>query len=204
MSRSPTKRDLRKAATRAAVIEAASTVFASRGYEGATITDIAREANVSPGTVLNAAPTKIAILNEVMVEDFTALGSACETLRATLNSPYRDKVAALLELHLQRHCDTIELISALLGHTWIDGAAEFDALSANLDLAWAPILEMTREQHGAGQLRGEFTPEQIVTALQDVYIGVVRRYATRPDSSLFAASSDMRLGVAMVLDGALV
>lgn len=198
-----TKRALRKAATRVSVIEAARSVFAERGYEGATIAEIAKAAGVSPGTVLNAAPTKIALLNAVMVEDFKALGADCERLREALNSTYREKVAALLEIHLQRHCAELELVSALLGHTWLDGGDEFKALYANLDRAWAPILSMTRQEQARGALRDGAEPAEIILLLQDMYIGVIRRCAAGPDQDMFTASEAMRRGLTLILDGAL-
>lgn len=203
MDKPITKRALRKAATRAAVVEAARRVFSQRGYEGATIAEIAKEATVSPGTVLNAAPTKIALLNAVMIGDFESLGADCDTLAASLTSSYRDKVAALLELHLQRHCAELELIGALLGHTWLEGGREFEAFYANLDRAWAPIRRLTAEQKKAGALKAGFDTDQIVRTMQDLYIGVVRRCSASGEHDLFAASAQMRAGLDLVLDGAL-
>lgn len=204
MDKPLTKRALRKAATHAAVVEAARRIFKARGYEGATIAEIAREADVSAGTVLNAAPTKIALLNAVMVGDFEALGSDCETLAASLTCSYRDKVAALLELHLHRHCAELDLIGALLGHTWLDGGEEFDALYDNLDRAWAPIIALTRHEQASGALRDGVEADGLVDLLQDLYIGVVRRCAATGERDLFKASARMRAELDMLLDGALV
>lgn len=202
MDKSLTKRALRKASTRAAVIDAARDVFKARGYEGATIAEIAKSAGVSAGTVLNAAPTKISLLNDVMVTDFEALALDCQALAGSLTSSYRDKVAALLELHLQRHCDELELIAALLGHTWLEGGEEFESLYRNLGRAWAPILTLTREHKEAGGFRDGVEPEALVTLLQDVYIGVIRRCSAHGDHDLIAASTAMRAGLDMVFDGA--
>lgn len=203
MDRPITKRALRKATTRAAVVEAARRVFADRGYDGATIAEIAKAARVSAGTVLNAAPTKISLLNDVMIKDFDALGADCETLAASLSSSYRDKVAALLELHLQRHCAELELIAALLGHSWLEGGEEFKALYRNLDRAWAPILRLTLEQKAQGALREGVDPKALIVLLQDLYIGVIRRCSGSGDPNPFTASTQMRLGLDLVLDGVL-
>jgi AcrR family transcriptional regulator len=203
MDRPLTKRALRKAATHAAVVDAARRVFAERGYEGATIAEIARKADVSAGTVLNAAPTKIALLNAVMVGDFDALHSDCTTLAESLTSSYRDKVAALLELHLQRHCAELDLISALIGHTWLDGDAEFQALHDNLDRAWTAIAMLTRQQKADGALKPDVDPDTVVDVLQDLYLGVIRRRSAAGDKDLFKASAEMRAGLNAVMGGAL-
>ena len=47
----PTLRDRKKAATRAAIVEAAVRLFADRGYEETTVDDVAAAADVSPATV---------------------------------------------------------------------------------------------------------------------------------------------------------
>ncbi len=203
MDKPLTKRALRKAATHAAVVEAARRVFKARGYEGATIAEIAKAADVSAGTVLNAAPTKIALLNAVMVGDFEALRADCETLAVSLTSSYRDKLAALLELHLHRHCAELDLVGALLGHTWLDGGAEFEAFYDNLDRAWAPIIALTRQEQAAGALRDGVLADGLVDLLQDLYIGVVRRCAATGRKDMFEASARMRAGLDLLLDGAL-
>lgn len=153
--------------------------------------------------MLNSAPTKIALLNAVMEGDFDALAADCETLAASLSSSYRDKVAALLELHLHRHCAELDLIGALLGHTWLDGASEFEALARNLDRAWAPITALTRAEQAAGALREGVEAETVIALLQDLYIGVMRRCSASDETDLFQASSQMRAGLDMVLDGIL-
>lgn len=201
MDKPLTKRALRKAATRAAVIEAARRVFSHHGYAGATIADIAKAADVSPGTVLNAAPTKISLLNDVMVADFEALGADCATLAASLNSAPREKIAALLDLHLKRHCDELELIAALLGHTWLEGGEEFETLYRNLDEAWAPVTRLIRAEQAAGHISAGRDPVEIVRLLQDMYIGVVRRCSASGRHDLFQASAAMRRGLDLVLDG---
>jgi len=47
---------------RAALMDAALRAFADRGYEGATIKDIAREAGVAPGLLYHYFPSKEAVL----------------------------------------------------------------------------------------------------------------------------------------------
>src|ERR1700677_1861546 len=51
-------RDLKKARTRRLIADTAARLFAERGYERVTVTDVAREAEVSEQTVYNYFPTK--------------------------------------------------------------------------------------------------------------------------------------------------
>lgn len=52
------RRTRKKEATRAAIAEAARTLFAERGYAGTRTRDIAEAAGIATGTLFNYAPTK--------------------------------------------------------------------------------------------------------------------------------------------------
>jgi AcrR family transcriptional regulator len=51
-------RQRKKEQTRQAIAETARRLFEERGFEGVTVAEVAREANVSEGTVFNYFPTK--------------------------------------------------------------------------------------------------------------------------------------------------
>ncbi|XBQ16727.1 MAG: TetR/AcrR family transcriptional regulator [Oceanicaulis sp.] len=197
-----TKRARQKIATRIAVIEAARRVFATKGYDAATIAAIAKAAKVSPGTVLNAASTKIALLNEVMRADFEQLGADCEGLASSLSAAGpKEAVAALLEQHLARHAENLDLMRAAIGHCWTAEGDHFSALYANLDIAWRPVRRILETAERDGRLNG-MDARELTQFLQDAYLGVLRRcVAERMD--LFAASSLMRVRLDLVLGAAL-
>jgi AcrR family transcriptional regulator len=185
------KRTLQKAATRAAVIAAAGRVFRERGYAAATIAVIAQEAGVSPGTVLNAAPTKIALLNLVMAEEFDMLGADTDALRAGLSGGYDTALGALLELHLNRHFDIQPMIGPLLAECWLSEGGEFERFYANMNRAWGPIRDLLTDAREAGALRPDIDIDALIGFLQDAYLGVLRRCAA-DELELFDASALLR------------
>jgi AcrR family transcriptional regulator len=197
MDRPITKRALRKAATRRSVIAAAREVFRTRGYDGATIAAIAGAAGVSPGTVLNAAATKIALLNAVMREDFERLGADCETLAGSLSGSPRETVAALLEQHLARHCADLDLMAAMLGHCWLGQGENFQEFYANLDLAWRPVRRVLDAAAAEGAIDASISRDTLVAFLQDAYLAVLRRCVS-DGLDLFAASTLMRARLHMI------
>lgn len=61
-----TARDRQKLQTRARVVDAARALFAEKGYEQATIRDIAARAGVAPGSVFTTFQTKADLLLEIV------------------------------------------------------------------------------------------------------------------------------------------
>lgn len=95
--RAPSKRAL---ATRTRVLDAAEKVFAERGFDGATIRDIAAEAGEPVGTVHHHGGGKAALLHRVVAR-------RAETLS-------RIRLAALAQLRSESRLDLESLLGAFL------------------------------------------------------------------------------------------
>lgn len=70
------RRQVAKQRTRGKVIEAARNLFAQRGYDAATIRDIAREAGMSTGAVFANFQDKSELFDTVLAEDLARLAEA--------------------------------------------------------------------------------------------------------------------------------
>lgn len=67
-ARSAGRRELTKAANRAAILEAASRVFLARGFEACTIRDVIRETELAAGTFYNYFADKESLLRMLVEE----------------------------------------------------------------------------------------------------------------------------------------
>ncbi len=76
----PGRRARQKAETGQLILEAAKELFAEKGFEKTTIRDIARQAGVGVGTVLNHYPDKASLLIAALLGDLTGIQE--ETLAA--------------------------------------------------------------------------------------------------------------------------
>jgi len=88
-------RQTQKAATRQKVLAAARELFATQGYEAATVRQIALIAGVSVGTVFNAFPSKAEILSEVMKERLEGLYSELDRVLPLLRGSTTDRLRSM-------------------------------------------------------------------------------------------------------------
>ena len=88
----------------AALLDAAAEVFARDGYEGATMTEVAKTAGASIGSLYQFFPTKPLIAEALYAREMEALGATLEA--AAEGGPWRlDDLAK-------------QLFAALIGYVW--------------------------------------------------------------------------------------
>lgn len=148
-----TRRAMAKQRTRQRLLGAARRLFTSRGYEAATIRDIASEADLSTGAVFASFSDKADLFNEVIIADCEALfqrmaavedaGSAAETL---LN---------LLTLGYDQHHEQLPLTQAALGFSWVRNTEHEARYRKVLRLVLDRLAQVLRQ----GVERGELSPE---------------------------------------------
>lgn len=187
---SPPRPD-RAARTRAALLEAASTLFVARGYEATTMADIAAEAGASRRTVFNYFPTKgdipmlwVRQMADRAIED--AMGETPPSdLVVAVRSYFRsigEAVEATPELSRQM----------MLGWTAALGPARYESqLLADV----TPYVEAARDR---GQVDPTVDVADVARALSDVFQGAVFRWVREPETVL---RERVDAAVALVLRG---
>ena len=164
------------------ILEAASAVFAERGFERATIKDIARAAGIADGSIYNVFENKSALL-EALLE---RLSSATDPAEAPVGSEAPVGLGELLRRRWRAFSpDTLQMMRAVLAEALVDE----DLRRHFHDRVLAPVLKSATAP--AGRLSdddGEITQRAIVGALLGVTLlrllgddVVARRWDEFPD-----------------------
>jgi AcrR family transcriptional regulator len=129
-------RERKKARTRAAIAAAAARLFAQRGYEQVSVSDVAREAEVSEQTVYNYFQTKEQLVTD-LDQDFQDQASRLIRTRA----PGTTAAAAIRDLVL----DAVEGIRRVPADQWLGELGYLAAISPTVHRL---LLEMS-DRHAA-------------------------------------------------------
>lgn len=193
-NRKATRRDLRREATKATVLDAAHRVFLNQGFDGATIKEIAAEAGVSPGTVLNAEPTKAALLVSILRGESERLAETLEPLESALTGSAVDRLRTLLQMMLDGHLKHTELFAAALGHRWLDTSSDFQTAFDELKFIWEPVRRVLSSGVESGEFDVSGDIESAMLAIEEVFYGCVRE-AARDDGADPRAALTARMGI---------
>ena len=169
-----TRRDMRREATKAAVLEAARRVFLEQGFEGATIKQIADDAGVSPGTVLNAEPSKAALLVAILKREYEQLAESTERMEAVLSGNAADRMNALLHLMLDGHTRHTELFAAAIGYSWLVSDPAYQAAIEDMDFAWDALRRVMRDGVESGEFRPDLDLNGLLQVLLDIFFSAIR------------------------------
>ena len=147
-----TRRALAKQKTRRALLDAAKRLFNERGYEAATVRDIAAAAGLSTGAVFASFSDKADLFGAVIQDDFEALAQHLREISA----PPKATEAALLSLFSAVYAfqrDHLPLVRAAIGHSWLGHPEAVACVRGGV----ARILALIDEVLRAGVARGELS-----------------------------------------------
>jgi len=169
------RRQAAKVRTRAKVLEAARTLFAARGYEPATIRDIAKGAGMSTGAVFANFQDKAELFEAVLAEDLARL---TEALRAAdKDAPIRERLISILSAGYHGSLDQLPLVQAVVARSWFQPiSADQRARQAVKPLA-AVVEEALQAAVAKGELRQDSDLKLIAELAWTAYVSNYRRAA---------------------------
>jgi AcrR family transcriptional regulator len=115
----PNQRTVAKQRTREKIVAAAAALFSERGYEGATIRDIAKAAGMSTGAVFASFSDKSDLFGEIVAAEQQMLEGAM--IAAADERGDGSAVLAMLDAAADRHMADLALFQATMSAIWTPG-----------------------------------------------------------------------------------
>ena len=169
------RRQAAKVRTRQKVLDAARGLFAERGYEPATIRDIAKGAGMSTGAVFANFQDKAELFEAVLTEDMTKLA---DTVKAGAGEgAVKARLSAALTAGYHGSLDQLPLFQAIVARSWFQPlAAETRARAVTKQLL-AVITQILRDGVGKGELSQDADVPLLTELLWEAYLSNYRRAA---------------------------
>jgi len=166
------RRQAAKVRTRQKVLDAARALFAERGYEPATIRDIAKGAGMSTGAVFANFQDKAELFEAVLTEDLARLA---ETLRAAAaaETTVRGRLLAALTAAYHGSLEQLPLVQAVVARSWFQPVAS----EMRTREAIKPVVSVITDALQTGVREGELRQDADVQLLSElIYAGFLSNY----------------------------
>lgn len=169
-----TRRALAKQRTRERVLSAARRLFSERGYEGATIRDIAQAAGMSTGAVFASFADKTELFDEILTADYEVIyAQMVQAARAA--STVDEALLGLFGVAYSFHLDQLPLLRASIAVSWTRTEAAERRARADLKHIFRLIGEVTQRGVDQGQLKSDIDAKLLAEMTWDVYVANYRR-----------------------------
>ena len=194
-------RALAKQQTREKVVAAARAMFMERGFDGATIRDIAKAAGMSTGAVFASFTDKNELFFEIMGEDTAQLKAAMEEASDDAETLH-DALMAAITANFRFNADRLPLVQGMMAASWVDNP-DFQAQRAAMA---APVFALMHEIIAQGVRRGEIAkdvaPQLVFDTIWPLVLSKYRRTVQTPGVAVDELLSDLSRQIALVLRGA--
>ncbi|MFZ5671167.1 MAG: TetR/AcrR family transcriptional regulator [Pseudomonadota bacterium] len=158
-----TRRALAKQQTREKVLQAARDLFVERGYDGATIRDIARAAGMSTGAVFASFADKTELFDAILSEDFANLVEPMQDA-AEAAPTVREALTGMFGAAYRAHASQLPLIQAAQAASWTRSPEAERRRRESL----RPIRSLVTEVLQRGVERGELAPRFDLRLIADM------------------------------------
>ncbi len=194
-----TRRALAKQRTREKVLDAAKQLFTERGYEAATVRDIASAAGMSTGAVFASFADKADLFNEVLIADYQALAARMAEAaagRATVD----ESLLELLSVGYAFELEQLPLLQAGVSVSWSRTPIVEKRNRQGLKPILGLISAVLRRSVAAGELTQNIDVALVSETIWDIYLASYRR-AVFDQWGLDALRGRLRAQIALVLAG---
>jgi len=169
-----TRRALAKQRTRERVLAAARRLFSERGYEGATIRDIAQAAGMSTGAVFASFADKSELFEEILTADYEVI-YAQMTQAARTAKTVDEALLGLFGVAYSFHVEQLPLLRASIAVSWTRSEAAERRARADLKHIFKLIGEALQRGVDQKQLKADVDTKLLAEIVWDVYLANYRR-----------------------------
>lgn len=162
------------------ILAAARRLFAQKGMEESTIRDIARDAGVSPASVVVHFKSKTALLEEALKGD---IEMALSELVASMpeNSDLLDRLLHLAKGFFRLYDQNRNLYRALIRATIFEPAGETPNLTSVSEGYLRFLAGLVEEGQARGLIRPEVDASVAAGALFSLYLGALISFFRQPE-----------------------
>ena len=193
-------RQSQKEATRQRVLDAARDLFDSYGYQGTTIREIAKRAQVSVGSVFTTFASKGEILSEVMQSRLDPLYAEIDRVMPHLRGSTADRLRTMFAVHFEFEAQHVRLfmshIAAAYDWTLSEGARPYGR-NARLQQV---IRETLRKGQAEGDVRPDIDLQEVIDLMMSAYAWTYRLVITN-DADAWAMIAVMDRQIGLIAEG---
>jgi len=177
------RREASKTETRQLILRAARRLFAQKGMEESTIRDIAREAGVSPASVVVHFKSKTALLEEALNRDIEkTLSELTASMPEDLD--LLDRLMHLAKGFFRLYDQNRNLYRALIRHTIFEPAAETPNIANVSELYLRFLAGLVEEGQARGLIRPDVDATVAAGAIFSLYLGALTLLFRMPDMTV--------------------
>ena len=170
------RRQVAKARTRIKVLEAARNLFAERGYDAATIRDIAKGAGMSTGAVFANFQDKAELFEAVFSDEMAALSEAF-TAGVAIEASTSARLAGGLSAGYHQVLDHLPLMQAMVARSWFQPEDSDKRVREFLAPVISTISDVLQAGIAKGELRQDTDVALMTRMIWDIYLSNFRRAA---------------------------
>jgi AcrR family transcriptional regulator len=174
-----TRRDLAREETRQKILEAGAKLFAERGFEAATLRDVAKSAGLSTGALFVSYANKAELFVEVVNADCEGLVRKLDAVQVG-DMPAAEAILALFAVIQRHYAQHTRLLEALVTFIWRHDLRGEASRLIGLDLVRGRLRNLLRRGLETGEF--VFPPGAPLTGeiLLDVFFAAGRRAVVEP------------------------
>jgi AcrR family transcriptional regulator len=173
-ARRPSRRDAQKAETRARVVAAARALFSERGYEAATIRDIAKRARVAPGSVFTTFASKAELLHEIVYAKYAVIFPALADAASKPGGAH-ERLVEMARIGYDFEMQEVRLVADTMGASWTWPAENEMQNRRQLAPLWGYMADILNESAKAGELQADVDINLVSEILIGCYVRNFRR-----------------------------